>query len=410
MATKNDDAKTARQTRRVVLRGFGIGAAALSAGCSGMGNLGDLFSEGSRTGPDMASAPTAGLPPAGELGPGQTRIALILPLSASGNAGTAAQSMRKAAEMALADFNNPDVQLVIKDDGGTAQGAQAAAQQAIAEGSKVILGPLFAHAVNAAAPVARASQVPVIAFSTDSNVATRGVYLMSFLPESDVERVVDYAISKGKRSFVALLPDNTYGRVVEAAFKQAVANKGGRVVALERYQPGDAGMQQAVRRVAQAATRADALFIPDSGDAVPRVAQLLAAAGANPQRLQVLGTGLWDNDPRVYADAALDGAWFAAPDSKGFKAFETRYRNKFGENPARTATLAYDAVALVAALVKAQPGQPITSEALTNPSGFTGIDGVFRFRADGTNQRGLAIHKVTPSGGEVISGAPKRFG
>jgi ABC-type branched-subunit amino acid transport system substrate-binding protein len=168
-------------------------------------------------------------------------------------------------------------------------------------------------------------------------------------------------------------------------------------------------MQGPVRQIAQAASRADAPFIPDSGDAVPGGAQVLEAAGVSTKRLQALGTGLWD-DPRIFSDAALDGGWFAAPDSKGYKAFATRYRSKFGQDSVRTATLAYDAVALVAALAKSHPGQPITSEMLTNPSGFSGIDGVFRFRADGTIQRGLAIHKVTPSGGEVISGAPKNFG
>jgi ABC-type branched-subunit amino acid transport system substrate-binding protein len=409
MTANGDETISARPTRRAVVSGFGAGVAALVAGCSGLGNLGDTLPGGSKPQPEPDAATTAALPPAAGAEPGKTKIGLILPLTASGNAGAAAQAMRNAAEMALADFSNPDVQLIVKDDGGTAQGAQAAVRQAIEEGAQIILGPLFAHAVTAAAPVARASRIPIIAFSTDSNVATRGVFLLSFLPESDVERIVDYAIAQGKRSFVALVPDNAYGSVVEAAFKQLVPAKGGRVFALERYRPDDAGMQGPVRQIAQAASRADALFIPDSGDAVPRVARLLEAAGVSTKRLQVLGTGLWD-DPRIFSDAALEGGWFAAPDSKGYKAFATRYRSKFGQDPVRTATLAYDAVALVAAIAKSQPGQPITSEMLTNPSGFSGIDGVFRFRADGTIQRGLAIHKVTPSGGEVISGAPKNFG
>ncbi|HEX5845150.1 MAG TPA: penicillin-binding protein activator [Rhodoplanes sp.] len=409
MTANGDETRSARPTRRAVVSGFGAGAAALVAGCSGLGNLGDTLPGGSKPQPEPDAATTAALPPAAGAEPGKTKIGLILPLTASGNAGAAAQAMRNAAEMALADFSNPDVQLIVKDDGGTAQGAQAAVRQAIEEGAQIILGPLFAHAVTATAPVARASRIPIIAFSTDSNVATRGVFLLSFLPESDVERIVDYAIAQGKRSFVALVPDNAYGSVVEAAFKQLVPAKGGRVFALERYRPDDAGMQGPVRQIAQAASRADALFIPDSGDAVPRVARLLEAAGVSAKRLQVLGTGLWD-DPRIFSDAALEGGWFAAPDSKGYKAFATRYRSKFGQDPVRTATLAYDAVALVAAIAKSQPGQPITSEMLTNPSGFSGIDGVFRFRADGTIQRGLAIHKVTPSGGEVISGAPKNFG
>ncbi|RAI39857.1 ethanolamine utilization protein EutM [Rhodoplanes roseus] len=345
--------------------------------------------------------PVAGGAPA----TGQTRVSLLLPLSAGGNAGAAAQSMKSAAEMALAEFNNPDVLLDVKDDAGTAQGAQGAARQALDEGAVVILGPLFAHAVGAAAQVAR-GRVPVIAFSTDSNVAARGVYLLSFLPESDVDRIVDYAAQQGKRSVAALLPDNPYGSVVEAALKSAVSRKGGRITAVERYKPGDSGLQGPVKQIAEAAGRSDALFLADSGDAVPRVVQALQAGGVDPRRIQLIGTGLWD-DQRVFSDPAMDGGWFAAPDSAGFRAFAGRYRSRYGQDPVRTATLAYDAVALVAALLKG--GQRISDEVLTNPSGFAGIDGVFRFRQDGTNQRGLAVLKVTTSGGQVVSAAPRTF-
>ena len=160
---------------------------------------------------------------------------MILPLSAAGNAGVAAQSMKNAAEMALAEFQNPNIQLLIKDDGGSPQGAQQGTQQALDEGAEIILGPLFALSVPATAQLARARGISVIAFSTNSSVAGRGVYLLSFLPESDVNRIIEYSASIGKRSFAALLPDNAYGNVVEAAFKQAVARRGGRVVAFEKY-------------------------------------------------------------------------------------------------------------------------------------------------------------------------------
>ena len=159
------------------------------------------------------------------VGSGQVKVGLILPLSAAGNAGVAAQSMKNAAEMALAEFQNPNVQLLIKDDGGNPQGAQQVTQQALDEGAEIILGPLFAASVPATAQLTRARGVSVIAFSTDSSVAGRGVYLLSFLPESDVNRIVDYSASIGKKSFAALLPDNAYGNVVEAAFKQAVGRK-----------------------------------------------------------------------------------------------------------------------------------------------------------------------------------------
>ena len=246
----------------------------------------------------------------------------------------------------------------------------------------------------------------MIAFSTDANVAARGVYLLSFLPESDVERIVGYAAGQGKRSFAALIPDNAYGTVAEAAFKQAVARRGGRVVALERY-PFDRGQMQApVRTVAQAAARADAIFIPDGADTVPTVVQALTSNGIDPKKVQLLGTGLWE-DPQIFTNSALEAAWYAGPDSTGFRNFSARYRTRYGQDPVRTASLAYDAVALVAALVKTQGPQRFSDETLTNSSGFTGIDGLFRFRADGTNQRGLAVMRVSPTGGQIINAPPK---
>jgi branched-chain amino acid transport system substrate-binding protein len=354
-------------------------------------------------------------PPAGEsaaaaqAADGQVRIALILPLTAQGNAGLAAQSMKNAAEMALAEFKVSNVQLLVKDDGGSPQGAQGAAQQAISEGAEIIVGPLFAQSVSAVGQVARSRNIPVIAFSTDASVAARGVYLLSFLPETDVRRIVSYAASRGKRSFAALMPDNAYGTVVEAAFQQEVARHGGRVVVLEKY-PHDANRTaEAVRRVAQAASQIDSIFIPDSPDAVPQIAQALAANGVDLKRVQLLGTGLWGDDTRIASEKLLDGGWYPSPEQTGFRNFSGRYRARYGQDPVRTATLAYDAVALVAALVKTQGMQRFSEQVLTNPSGFAGIDGVFRFRPEGTNERGLAVLRVTPSGGQVVSPAPKSF-
>ncbi len=339
-------------------------------------------------------------------GTGQVKVGLILPLSAPGNAGVAAQSMKNAAEMALAEFQNPNIQLLIKDDGGNPQGAQQGTQQALDEGAEIILGPLFAASVPATAQLARTRGVSVIAFSTDSSVAGRGVYLLSFLPESDVNRIIEYSASIGKRSFAALLPENAYGNVVEAAFKPAVGRRGGRIVAFEKY---GADRASAARNVAQALGQADALFIADDGDSVVSVADALTAAGANLRNIQLLGTGLWDN-PRVYASPALQGGLYAAPDPAGFRNFSARYRAKFGSDPVRTATPAYDAVALVAALARTQGSQRFSPEVLTNPSGFAGIDGLFRFRADGTNERGLAVMKVATGGGVAVAGSPKSFG
>ena len=390
-------------TRALSRIGAAIGLAVVTAALSACAGTFSQF--GTTTAPESQASEPA---PAGQLGTGQARVALILPLTAQGNAGIAAQSMKNAADMALAEFKNPDIQLLVKDDAGTPQGAQAAAEQAIGEGAEIIIGPLFAQAVRAVGGVARQRGIPVIAFSTDASVATSGVYLLSFLPESDVKRIIDYAASRGKRSFAALMPDNAYGAVVEAAFQQEVARRGARVVALEKYATDPGKLGDPVGRVAQAAGGADSIFIPDGADAVPQVVQALAAANVNLKRLQLLGTGLWD-DPRIYSDQTLQGALFAAPESNGFRDFSARYRSRFGQDPVRTATLSYDAVALVAALVKTQGPQRFSEQVLTNSSGFSGIDGIFRFRANGTTERGLAVLRVAPAGAQVVSPAPKSF-
>jgi branched-chain amino acid transport system substrate-binding protein len=392
-------AGTRARCRRATLWLGALAGACLLAGCGGsLSSLGDMF----------GSEPNAPAQPGTNIGQGQVKVGLILPLSAAGNAGVAAQSMRNAAEMALSEFNNPDIQLLVKDDGGSAPGAQQAAQQAIDEGAEIILGPLFALTVGPVGQLARARKIPVIAFSTDANVASRGVYLLSFLPESDVDRIVGYAAGQGKRAFAALVPDNAYGTVAEAAFKQAVARRNSRVIALERYPLDRNQMQGPVRTLAAAAARADAIFIPDGADAVPAVVQGLIANGVDTKKVQLLGTGLWE-DAQIFANPQLDGAWYAGPDSTGFKGFAARYKAKYGNDPVRTASLAYDAVALVAALTKTQGNQRFSEQILTNASGFTGIDGLFRFRPDGTSQRGLSVMKVTPSGGQVISPPPKAF-
>lgn len=385
-----------RASRRTAL-GLILGAPLL-AGCAGSNT--SLFGNQDEAGPSG--------PPqqAQAIGSGQVKVGLVLPLSGHGNASAVAQSMRNAAELALAEFKNPDIQLLVKDDAGSAAGAQQGVQQALDEGAEIILGPLFGSSVPAAGQAARTRNVPVIAFSTDSSVAGRGVYLLSFLPESDVNRIISYAGGAGKRSYAAMLPQNAYGNVVEGAFKQAVGRYGGRIAAFERYPVGQP--QGVARNVAQALGNADSLLLADDGEALAGVTAALAASGADLKRVQLLGTGLWDN-PRVFSNAALHGGLYAAPDPSGFRAFSGRYRAKFGQDPVRTATLAYDAVALVAALARTQGGQRYSQDVLTNSSGFAGIDGLFRFRPDGTNERGLAVMRVTGNGGQLVAGSPKSF-
>ena len=283
------------------------------------------------------------------------------------------------------------------------------AQQAISEGAEIIIGPLFAQSVSAVGQVARARNIPVIAFSTDASVAARGVYLLSFLPETDVHRIVDFAVCtrqtlvRGAAAGQCLWHGGGSGIPARSLAARRPGARAGKISA-RCEQDGRSGPPCGDKP----RTRSTAIFIPDGADAVPQVVQALAASGVNLKRVQLLGTGLWD-DPRIFSTAALDGGWYAAPESTGFRNFSGRYRARYGQDPVRTATLAYDAVALVAALVKTQGPQRFSEQVLTNASGFAGIDGVFRFRPDGTNERGLAVLRVTPSGGQVVSPAPRSF-
>jgi ABC-type branched-subunit amino acid transport system substrate-binding protein len=240
-------------------------------------------------------------------------------------------------------------------------------------------------------------------------VASPGVYLMSFVAELEVQRVVNFAAQQGRRSFAALIPDTAYGRVVEAAFQQSAAQRGVRVAAIERFAIDQGQMEAAVGRLTPAMGQIDALFVPENADTLPAIGLALQSAGLNSQRVKLLGTGVW-NDARNFRVPQLQGSWFAAPDSGGFNAFAQRYQARFGASPIRLASLSYTAMTLVAALARQQGAQRFSQAVLTNPSGFDGVDGLFRFRQDGMIERGLAVLEIRNDTSVTVNAAPREFG
>ena len=248
----------------------------------------------------------------------------------------------------------------------------------------------------------------MIAFSTDPNVAARSVYLLSFLAETEVDRVVRHAVGSGRRSFAALVPETTYGSIVEAAFQQSVSRHGGRIAGLERLSGDPARDREATARVAKLATggstQVDTVFIPEGGPGLRAALDGLQASGLNTARVKLIGTGVW-NEPQTLADPRLQGGWFAGPAPEGFGWFSSRYRQAYGAPPLRVASLAYDATRLSVELSKQGFGDAV----LTNANGFSGVDGIFRFRPDGTNERGLAVLEVKGSAAVVVSPAPSTF-
>ncbi len=387
-------------SRRLILLS---GAGAILSACSG--GTGGLPGFDSQATPQGGSAQPSGP----TIGTGSVKVGLILPLTAEGSGATVGNSLKNAAEMALAEFPGADLTLLVKDDRGTPDGAQAAAQEALREGAELIIGPLFAPSVQAVGQVARGAGKPVIAFSSDSNVASRGVYLLSFPPENDVNRVITYASAQGRKSFAALVPETAYGKVVEGAFQQAVANRGARVVVIERFGSDQNSMRAAATRLAPALQQADALFVPADAATMSSLGLLLQQAGYDPAKVKPLGTGVW-NDANVARVPAIQGGWFASPDTAGFNAFAGRYQKRFNSAPTRTATLSYDAVSLAAALARTQGSQRFSESVLTNASGFAGADGVFRFRPDGLNERGLAVLELRNGQIVTVNAAPRDLG
>ena len=367
------------------------------------------------------------------------KVALLLPLS--GPSAAVGQALLNAAQLAVFDFPDARLTLLPKDTRGTPDGAAQAARQAVAEGAELILGPLFAGEVRAAAPLVSGAGLNEIAFSTDRQVAGGKVFLVGFLPEEAVSRVVAYAAQQGSNRFAALAPSTDYGARVSAGLRAALAGSGARLGAVQTYEQGDPrSMSNAVKALtgregtgpapgipaagAEAADPAapptpatpagplpfDTLLVAEGGQPLHSLAPLLPFHGIAPGSVRLLGTGLWD-DPQVRNEPALIGGWFAAPLPGGFERFARRYRDTFGTEPARIASLAYDVTALAAVLAKSgPPGQRFSVQALTDPRGFAGVDGIFRLLPSGLPQRGLAVLEVRPDSFAVVDPAPASFG
>jgi ABC-type branched-subunit amino acid transport system substrate-binding protein len=381
-------------------------------------------------------------PLAPELPPGPVALALLVPLS--GERQALGRDLFDAATLALFDVARDDIVVLPKDTGGTPAGASAAATEALAEGARLIIGPLFAAEAGAVAPMASAAGVPVIAFSSDRRVAAPGVYVFGLAPEDQIDRAVAFALSQGRMRFAALVPDNDAGHVMARAVAKSVTERGGLLARPGFYGPAEGDATSEVRAFADFATRASALsdqyaalegrtdeaavaararleqaaafgqlgydtvVLPLGGQRLRSIVALLPFFDVGPPDVQVIGTAAWD-EPSTLAEPGLAGGWFAAPDANLRASFARRFQASFGRDPSPIASLAYDAVALAGVLVATAPASPFAEARLVGPSGFAGVDGIFRFFPDGTSQRGLAMFQVVGGKAEMIAPAASSF-
>jgi branched-chain amino acid transport system substrate-binding protein len=350
----------------------------------------------------VTQAPSSPAPVPG----GKVRVALLLPLS--GANGALGNAMLDAAQMALFDIADDRLELMPHDTQGTAQGSAEAARAALADGARLVIGPLLAAEVEAAQPVAHAGNVSVLAFSTQTPLAGDGTYLLGFLPRQEVERVVSFAHAKGVNRFAVLAPRSPYGEIAVEALRSAAQADGASLDRIDYYDPAAPDLTPMVKRFAASGRDYDALLLPEGGARLKALAPLLPYYDIDPDKVHFLGTGLWD-EAGIGAEPALANGWYAAPPPADRADFEQHFKDLYHRAPPRLATLAYDATALAAVLARSEGGADFSATALTNPSGFAGVDGIFRLRPDGLVQRGLAVLEVHRDGNAVIDPAPETF-
>ena len=362
----------------------------------------------------QAPAPAPFQPAPGPAGP-QVKVALLLPLS--GGSASLGESLLEAAQLALFDAPDDNIALVVRDTGDSPVGASQAAQDAIRDGARLVLGPVFGASVRAVAPVAQAAGVSVVAFSTDLSVAGPGVYVMGIVPSLQVQRILGYSGRQGLHRVAALLPQSPYGQTVRDALQGAAQHASIQVVHTDFYDPRAIDASAAVGSLGQyisGGSAVDAILVPEGGQRLQGIASQMSSFGVDPTKVRLLGSTLWLgstpwNGSAIIGNPALVGSWFAAPALDSWQRFQQRFRAAYGADPDARASLAYDATLLAAVLASGSKGPDFSATALTDPAGFSGVDGIFRFKADGTVERGLAIMEVHDGFVDVRDPAPTSF-
>ena len=341
-------------------------------------------------------------------------VALLVP-AGSGQAGDEllARSLQNAARLAIADLGNVRVDLRIYNTAGQPGQAQAMAIKAADEGAKIVLGPVFAQEANAAGVALAGRGINVLSFSNNTDIAGGNVFVLGPTFQNTANRLASYAVRQGKRRVMVVHDRNTAGEIGKTAIQRGVSNAGGSVVATVGYEFSQNGIVQAAPTIAAQArsSEADAIFMTaDTAGALPMLTQLLRDNRIDSSVTQFIGLTRWDIPAATLSLPGTQGGWFALPDPSLYQQYQSRYQAAFGEAPHPISGLAYDGIAAIGALVNAGRTNALSGSALTQGSGFVGVNGIFRLRSDGTNERGLAVAQIRNNQLVVIDAAPRSFG
>ena len=360
-----------------------------------------------------ACVPSAG-PSVGGAGGGKVQVALLVP-GGSGQASDEllARSLQNAARLAIADLGGVQVDLRVYNTAGQPAQAAAMAMKAVEEGAQIILGPVFAQEANAAGVAVAAQGINVLAFSNNPDIAGNNVFVLGPTFDNTAARLASYAVRQGKSKIMIVHDRNTAGDLGRVAIQRGVAAAGGSVVATGSYEFSQNGVTTAAPDIASSAksSGAQAVFLTaDTAGALPLVSQLLADNGLSSASVQFVGLTRWDIPTATLALPGVQGGWFALPDPGLYAQYRSRYQAAFAEAPHPISGLAYDGIAAIGALIKQNAGGAVSKASLTQGSGFVGVNGIFRLRGDGTNERGLAVAQIRGGQLVVVDPAPRSFG
>lgn len=338
--------------------------------------------------------------------PRPAKIAILLPLS--GAHADIGKSFLDAAQMAVLELSADHFELMPFDSGEDPATANKAAEAAISEGAELIIGPVFSNVAASVKMVAGQHAIPMITLSSDWSIAGQSVYVLGFSPVEQLQRMAGFLAKRGISRVAIMTPDNAYGKLAAQSLQNQ--QNGLYISATEYYGDDEESVKKASISISNQQKNLQALFLPDGGASLLRAATALNQMGIQAKGIPIIGTALWD-DPTIAENLlkapALQGGWFAAPETANLDNFKKRFVKNYGYQPQRLADLAYDATALAAILAK--QGQPYDTPHLTNPNGFAGLEGIFRLTLSGTAEHGLAIIEVTAAGFKVIEPSPTRF-
>ena len=338
-------------------------------------------------------------------------VALLVPQSSEGTAQIASD-LENAARLAAAQLDDLEIDLRVYDTAGDATVAASVAQQAVDDGAKIIIGPLYAEAANAVGTAVADEGVNVLSFSNNTTIAGGNVFVLGKTFDNTAARIVSFAAEQGKERAMVIHSDRIDGQMGLNAFQAAAANSTLRIVSAQSFELTQESVVNTVPLIRASAEieDVDTLFLTSSSaGALPLLAQLLPEAGLDPANVQYTGLTRWDVPPQTLELSGLQGGWFAVPDLTRTESFSTQFQEQFGNRPHQLASLAFDGIAAIGALSQAGFNDILTREALTQPSGFQGVDGIFRLKDDGTNERGLAIATVQDKQVLIIDPAPRSF-